>query len=308
MGNSRVARKIKMATVDDLLGVPAEYAEAVLIEVDRIQQFKDNQFKVLDDSKMEDLVDSIKVNGVLNPVILRANDGSQYEMISGHRRLHASKLAGLDKIPAISKQMSDVEATIIMVDSNIQREELLPSEKAFALRMKMEAVSRQGARTDLTSGPEVQKLNSNSIGDKYGMKSRQVRRYIRLTYLLDELIDYVDKGRIGINIAVQISYFDKTVQEWIYQYVRDNGFIKTCQIDALKNYPAREINGHSTFIDVMIGALTNINDDRVVLSMKKLDKFFSSNTTKDMRVNTILKLLSDWYESEDDISIKAERR
>ena len=285
MGNSRVARKIKMATVDDLLGVPAEYAEAVLIEVDRIQQFKDHPFKVLDDSKMEDLVESIKVNGVLNPVILRPIDGGQYEMISGHRRLHASKLAGLDKIPAISKQMSDDEATIIMVDSNIQREELLPSEKAFALRMKMEAVSRQGARTDLTSGPEVQKLNSNSIGDKYGMKSRQVRRYIRLTYLLDELSDYVDKGRIGINIAVQ-----------------------TCQIDALKNYPAREINGHSTFIDVMIGALTNINDDRVVLSMKKLDKFFSSNTTKDMRVNTILKLLSDWYESEDDISIKAERR
>ena len=100
----------------------------------------------------------------------------------------------------------------------------------------------------------------------------------------------------------------QNLQEWIYQYVRDNGFIKTCQIDALKNYPAREINGHSTFIDVMIGALTNINDDRVVLSMKKLDKFFSSNTTKDMRVNTILKLLSDWYESEDDISIKAERR
>ena len=120
MGNSRVARKIKMATVDDLLGVPAEYAEAVLIEVDRIQQFKDHPFKVLDDSKMEDLVESIKVNGVLNPVILRPIDGGQYEMISGHRRLHASKLAGLDKIPAISKQMSDDEATIIMVDSNIQ--------------------------------------------------------------------------------------------------------------------------------------------------------------------------------------------
>lgn len=299
MGNSRVASKIKMATVDDLLGVPVEYAEAVLIEIARIVPFKNHPFKVLDDVRMDDLVESIKANGVLNPVLVRPIGGGKYEMISGHRRLHASRLAGLDKIPVISKQMSDDEATIIMVDSNIQREELLPSEKAYAFKMKMEAMTHRGQRNDLgTSRLEVAKLSAEVIGHEVGIGKRQVERYIRLTYLSDKLLGLVDNGKIGVNLAVEISYFDNTVQEWIYQYVRDNGFIKQSQVEAVKKYPARDINGHSTFIDIMIEALPRPKDKYLMLSMKKLDRFFSQNIPKDRRITIIYNLLSEWCENE----------
>lgn len=311
MGNSRVTNKIKLSTVDELLGVPKTCDETVLIEIDRIKSFKDHPFKVLDDERMDDLVDSIRTNGILNPIIVRPMGSGRYEMISGHRRLRASKHIGLETIPAISKQLSDEEAIIMMVDSNIQREELLPSEKARALKMRYDAIKKQGYRSDLTLCTECTKLDertSDSIGGLFGIKGRQVNKYIRLTYLSEELLSLVDKKNIGINIAAEISYFDATVQEWIYQYVRDNGFIKLSQVEALKNYPARQINGHSTFIDIMIDALPHVKNDNLVLSMKKLDRFFSENISKDKRINIILKLLSDWYEREDDINLKAEKR
>ena len=146
---TRSGEKIKMATLEELLGVPGEES-ASEVEIGRIRSFKDHPFKVIDDDKMEDLVDSIRRNGVLTPVILRQDGLNDYEMISGHRRLHAAKLAGLSSIPAFIRDMTDDEAVIYMVDSNIQREELLPSEKAFAYKMKLEAMKRQGQRSDLT--------------------------------------------------------------------------------------------------------------------------------------------------------------
>lgn len=301
MGSSRVASKIKMATVDELLGVPAEYAEAVLIEIDRIAPFKNHPFKVLDDERMDDLVESIKANGVLNPVIVRPTGGGQYEMISGHRRLHASKLAGLDKIPAISKQLSDDEATIIMVDSNIQREEILPSEKAFALKMKMDAMNRQGKRTDLvelenlTSRHDVAKFTGDVIGEEFGIGKRTVERYIRLTYLSDELLELVDKGKIGLVAAGDISYFDSEVQHWIYEYVKENGFLKPVQIQALKEYGNLENITQYVLIHTMNEALPKTKDTgRVALSGQKLKRYFPAGFSSRKREEIIIHLLEQW--------------
>lgn len=183
---SRVAGKIKLQSVDELLGVP-EIAGTQEIEIERIHAFPNHPFKVLDDEKMDTLVDSIRENGILNPVIVRPDQSGNYEMISGHRRLHAAKIVGLKKVPAIVKEMSDDEAIIKMVDANIQREEILPSERAFSFKMKMEAMSRQGSRVDLTCGTEfhksgdINKKTRETIGDEAGMTGRQVTKYIRLT-------------------------------------------------------------------------------------------------------------------------------
>jgi len=173
---SRVAGKIKLQSVDELLGVP-EIAGTQEIEIERIHAFPNHPFKVLDDEKMDTLVDSIRENGILNPVIVRPDQSGNYEMISGHRRLHAAKIVGLKKVPAIVKEMSDDEAIIKMVDANIQREEILPSERAFSFKMKMEAMSRQGSRVDLTCGTEFHKsgdINKKTIGTILdGIKSKK---------------------------------------------------------------------------------------------------------------------------------------
>lgn len=173
--NKRPGQQLKGLSVQDLLGVSGEES-AMEIDIRLIHPFKDHPFKVLDDDKMQDLVESIQANGVLSPVLLREAGRGQYEMISGHRRMHAAQLAGLETIPAIIREMSDDEATIIMVDSNIQREELLPSEKAFAFKMRMDAIKHQGT----TFGHDVQKWSHEDIGAESGFSGRQVNRYIRL--------------------------------------------------------------------------------------------------------------------------------
>ena len=212
---SRVAGKIKLQSVDELLGVP-EIAGTQEIEIERIHAFPNHPFKVLDDEKMDTLVDSIRENGILNPVIVRPDQSGNYEMISGHRRLHAAKIVGLKKVPAIVKEMSDDEAIIKMVDANIQREEILPSERAFSFKMKMEAMSRQGKRTDLTSDPVGPKLSGErsniELSSETGDSTSQIKRYIRLTSLVPELLDLVDEGKIKMRPAVELSYLDEDSQ------------------------------------------------------------------------------------------------
>ena len=169
---NRTGEKVKLASLDELLGVVNEES-AMEIEISKIHAFKNHPFKVLDDEKMQDLVDSVKLSGVLTPVLLRIDQNEEYEMISGHRRLHAAKLAGLTTIPAIVRELSDDDAVIAMVDANIQREELLPSEKAFAYRMKLEAMKHQGSRTDLTLRQNGTKLRADEIlGDQVGESAR----------------------------------------------------------------------------------------------------------------------------------------
>ena len=264
---SRVAGKIKLQSVDELLGVP-EIAGTQEIEIGRIHAFPNHPFKVLDDEKMDTLVDSIRENGILNPVIVRPDQSGNYEMISGHRRLHAAKIVELKKVPAIVKEMSDDEAIIKMVDANIQREEILPSEKAFAYKMKLDALKRTAGRptkenachngTHLRSDQEL----ALQVGDS----ARSIQRYIRLTELIPELLDYVDNKKIGLVMAVDLSYLDEQVQKWVYEYFKENGFLKPVQVEALKNYPNLSNVTQFSVISIMNDALPkkskeNLNPD-----------------------------------------------
>ena len=290
----RVAGKIKLQSVDELLGVP-EIAGTQEIELGRIHAFPNHPFKVLDDDKMETLVDSIRENGILNPVIVRPDQTGNYEMISGHRRLHAAGIVGLKKIPAIVKEMSDDEAIIKMVDANIQREEILPSERAWSLKMKMDAMRRQGSRTDLTCGTECQKLSSDEVGEAFGLKGRQVRKYVRLTELISELMDYVDMKKIPISMAVDISYFDEQVQKWVYEYIKDNGFLKPVQIAALKEQPNLSNASQYNVISILNGALPQKSSStKVSLSEKKLDRYFPPHYSAKQREEVIIQLLEQW--------------
>ena len=222
---NRSGEKIKLASIDELLGVVNEES-AMEIEISKIHPFKNHPFKVLDDEKMQDLVESVKINGVLTPVLLRMDENEEYEMVSGHRRMHAAQLAGLTMIPAIVRELSDDDAIVAMVDANIQREELLPSEKAFAYKMKLEAMKRQGVRTDLTLSQNETKLRSDEVLSKQVGESRaQVQRFVRLTEPIPELLDLVDNKKLQFTVAVDISYIDKEIQEWIYEYISDTGLI-----------------------------------------------------------------------------------
>ena len=232
--------EIKIDPMDELFGLPVPTEGSAMVRVRDIYPFKDHPFKVLDDEKMDELVESIKANGVLSPVLIRPRKPEPgFEMISGHRRLHASKKAGLDYIPAIIKEMSDDEAVIAMVDSNVQREEILPSERAWSLSMKMEAMRRQGSRTDTdaTCRTECDKLGTKTaeiVGESFGLKARQVQKYIRLTELIPPLLNMVDNKELPISMAVEFSYFTQELQEWLYEYHRQNKGIKPAQIKALK--------------------------------------------------------------------------
>ena len=295
MKKNDLREKIHLTSVDELFGL--ENAESSIeIEIDRIRSFKDHPFKVQDDDKMADLVESIKANGVLTPVLVRGNDGDGYEMISGHRRLHASKLAGLKKIPAFVRELADDEATIVMVDSNIQREELLPSEKAFALKMKLEAMKRQGQRTDLTSAQNERRLEAaDVVGESLGMSHAQVRRYIRLTELIPELLDLVDKKRLQFTCAVDISYFDKTIQKWLNEYIRENVVIKPIQIAALRECAEKENIDQEKMIMILHNALPGRTPaKKVVMNEKKLRKYFPEEYTSGQMERVIEALLEQW--------------
>lgn len=295
MKKNDLREKIHLTSVDELFGL--ENAESSIeIAIDRIRSFKDHPFKVVDDDKMADLVESIKANGVLTPVVVRGNDGDGYEMISGHRRLHASRLAGLKKVPAFVRELSDDEATIVMVDSNIQREELLPSEKAFALKMKLEAMSRQGKRTDLTLSQNGTKFRSaENIGTELGMSRNQVYRYIRLTELIPELLDLVDKKRLQFTCAVDISYFDKTIQKWLNEYIRENVVIKPIQIAALRERAEKENIDQEKMIMILHNALPGrAPAKKVVMNEKKLRKYFPEEYTSGQMERVIEALLEQW--------------
>ena len=295
----RVAGKIKLQSVDELLGVP-EIAGTQEIEIGRIHSFPNHPFKVLDDDKMETLVDSIRENGILNPVIVRPDQTGDYEMISGHRRLHAAGIVGLVKIPAIVKEMSDDEAIIKMVDANIQREEILPSERAWSLKMKMDAMRRQGARVDVdeTCGNDCHKLGTKTaeiVGESVGLKGRQVRNYVRLTHLIPELLELIDSKKLQFVLGVDISYFDKQIQQWVYEYIKDNGFLKPVQIAALKEQPNLANTTQYHVISILNGALPQKSSSaKVSLSEKKLDKYFPPHYSAKQREDVIIQLLEQW--------------
>lgn len=299
---NRTGEKVKLASLDELLGVVNEES-AMEIEISKIHAFKNHPFKVLDDEKMQDLVDSVKLSGVLTPVLLRIDQNEEYEMISGHRRLHAAKLAGLTTIPAIVRELSDDDAVIAMVDANIQREELLPSEKAFAYRMKLEAMKRQAGRPKNNSGQNDQNLmgtvSRDILAKQVGESSKQIQRYIRLTELIPELLDLVDAKKLNFTIAVDISYIDKEIQKWIYEYIRDTGFIKPNQVSALREQlkigPVNQVGMLTIFNKCM---MVKNAPRTITFSEKKLTKYFPDTYTAEDMERVIESLLEKWMQEQ----------
>ena len=297
---SKSADKIKMPSIDELLGVSGEES-ATDIEISRIHSFANHPFKVLDDDKMDDLVKSIKQNGVLTPVLVRPDKNNSYEMISGHRRMHAAIKAGLETIPAIVRDIEDDEAIVIMVDANIQREELLPSEKAFAYKMKLGAMKRQAGRPPKNNSCQngTNLRSDEELGNQVGESARSIQRYIRLTELIPGLLDYVDKKRLQFTVAVDISYIDKEIQTWLFEYIKENGTVKAVQVAALRT--ALEVGPmtQAKMISILVNSQPGRKQEqKITLSEKKLRNFFSDKyTTEDME-SVILELLDQWKRGE----------
>ena len=266
------------------------------IPIDALHPFTNHPFKVLDDESMTRTVESIAQYGVLAPLIARPRpDGDGYEIISGHRRQYAAKLAGLDTLPVIVRQMSDDAAVILMVDSNLQREHILPSERAFAYKMKLEALKNQGARSDLTSSQVGMKLQAlDIVGQEAGDSRNQVHRFIRLTNLVPELLDMVDEKKIAFNPAVELSYLDESQQRDFLEAMNDTQNAPSLsQAQRLKKL-AQE--GHFSY-DVafaVMGEEKKDELDKVVIKNDTLRKYFPRSYTPKQMEDTIIKLLEQW--------------
>ena len=266
------------------------------IPIGELFPFKDHPFKVLDDESMQRTVESVEQYGVLSPLIARPRSEGGYEIISGHRRQHAAQLAGLDVLPVIVRQMDDDAAVLLMVDSNLQRENILPSERAFAYKMKLEAIKNQGARSDLTSGQIVQKskLSIERVAEDAGEGYKTVQRFIRLTNLVPELLDMVDEKKIAFNPAVELSYLDEAQQRDFLEAMNDTQNAPSLsQAQRLKKL-AQE--GHFSY-DVafaVMGEEKKDELDKVVIKNDTLRKYFPRSYTPKQMEDTIIKLLEQW--------------
>ena len=264
------------------------------IPIGELFPFKNHPFKVLDDESMQRTVESVEQYGVLSPLIARPRPEGGYEIISGHRRQHAAQLAGLDTLPVIVRNMDDDAAVLLMVDSNLQRENILPSERAFAYKMKLEALKNQGARSDLTSVQVAPKLSTEKIGEEVGMSKDNVKRYIRLTNLVPELLDMVDEKKIAFNPAVELSYLDEAQQRDFLEAMNDTQNAPSLsQAQRLKKL-AQE--GHFSY-DVafaVMGEEKKDELDKVVIKNDTLRKYFPRSYTPKQMENTIIKLLDQW--------------
>ena len=264
------------------------------IPIGELFPFKNHPFKVLDDESMQRTVESVEQYGVLSPLIARPRPEGGYEIISGHRRQHAAQLAGLETLPVIVRQMDDDAAVLLMVDSNLQRENILPSERAFAYKMKLEALKNQGARSDLTSVQVAPKLSTEKIGEEVGMSKDNVKRYIRLTNLVPELLDMVDEKKIAFNPAVELSYLDEAQQRDFLEAMNDTQNAPSLsQAQRLKKL-AQE--GHFSY-DVafaVMGEEKKDELDKVVIKNDTLRKYFPRSYTPKQMEDTIIKLLEQW--------------
>ena len=265
------------------------------IPIGELFPFKNHPFKVLDDESMQRTVESVEQYGVLSPLIARPRPEGGYEIISGHRRQHAAQLAGLETLPVIVRQMDDDAAVLLMVDSNLQRENILPSERAFAYKMKLEAIKNQGARSDLTSPQLAEKFRSDdAVAKDQGISGDTVRRYIRLTSLIPELLDMVDEKKIAFNPAVELSYLDESQQRDFLEAMNDTQNAPSLsQAQRLKKL-AQE--GHFSY-DVafaVMGEEKKDELDKVVIKNDTLRKYFPRSYTPKQMEDTIIKLLEQW--------------
>ena len=257
-----------------------------------LHPFEGHPFKVLDDDSMTETVESIRQMGVANPLIVRPDPDGGYEIISGHRRHHAAELAGLDTIPVIVRELDDDAAVIMMVDSNIQRENILPSEKAMAYKMKMEALRHQGRRTDLTSAQVAPKLSTEQIGEAEGISKDTVKRYIRLTNLIPELMDMVDEKKIAFNPAVELSYLKPEEQR---NFLEAMDYAQAALSQAQRMKKKSQEDGCS--LDDMCGIMDEVKKDdmgQIAFKTSDLQKFFPKSYTPKQMSDTILRLLEQW--------------
>ena len=269
------------------------------ISIDDLHPFTNHPFKVLDDEAMTRTVESIAQYGVLAPLIARPRpDGDGYEIISGHRRQYAAKLAGLDTLPVIVRQMSDDAAVILMVDSNLQREHILPSERAFAYKMKLDAIKNQGARSDLTSTHVAQKLSVEKVGDDAGVSKDTIRRFIRLTNLVPELLDMVDEKKISFNPAVELSYLDESQQRAFLEAMNDTQNAPSLsQAQHLKKMAQQGEFSYEKAFDVM-GQEKKSEKDTVTIKNETLRKYFPRSYTPKQMEEKIIQLLDAWQKKQ----------
>ena len=299
----RKGGNLTLASYEDIFSTEESRADAKLekvqeISLSELHPFKGHPFKVLDDEAMQKTVESIEQFGVLTPAIARPRAEGGYELIAGHRRHHASQLAGKETMPVIIRDLDDDAAVILMVDSNLQRETLLPSEKAFAYKMKLEAMKRQGARTDLTSVQVAQKLNGKTsreiLGEQVGESQDQIRRYIRLTELIPELLDMVDNKKIAFNPAVELSYLAKDEQTNFLEAMEyAQATPSLSQAQRLKKFSQE---GRCSF-DVMCAILSEKKKDeqyKLVFKKEEIEPYFPSTFTPQQMQETVIRLLKHW--------------
>ena len=299
----RISEKVKLTSIDELLGVPVTNG-AEDIDIALIKPFKNHPFKVVDDTKMDELVESVIKQGVISPVIIRPNGDGTYEMISGHRRLHAAKRAEMKRIPAIVlTDLTDDEATIVMVDANLQREEILPSERARSFKMKMDAMRHQGTcRHDVDKLSAVDRKTATIVGEGSGMTGRNVQRYIKLTELLPELLEMVDKKQLSFVNGVDIASFDKEVQSYLLEYINKKGKIDPVQITALKKQDNLENLTPYTVMTIMKDALSQkTKSKKVSFTEKRLNQFFPEDYSASKREKIIIDLLTKWKQEQEEM-------
>ena len=269
----------------------------IAISIEKLHPFKDHPYKVMDDEEMEALTESIHTEGILSPLIVRPLEGTdEYEVISGHRRLHAAQRAGLSEIPALVYEISREEAAVMLVDSNLHREHILPSEKAFAYRLKADALNHRGERTDLTSGQLGPKLRSDEmIAEESGESRKQVQRYIRLTYLIPELLQLVDDGRIALTPAVELSYLPEKAQTYLLEEMRRNDCTPSLSqaIRLKKEYQAQTLTVPK--LCSIMGEEKANQKERLKIPMERIRKFFPKSYTPNQIEEAVVKLCENNY-------------
>ena len=295
------AKNISLTSLDDLFSTEEERSKDVVgsivnIPLSQLHDFPNHPFKVRDDEKMQETVESVKAYGVLVPAIVRQRPDGEYEIVAGHRRKRASELAGLNELPAIVRDLDDGAATIIMVDSNLQRENILPSERAQAYKMKLEAIKRQGERTDLTSRQVGGKLNTTaSVGEAAGDSERQVQRYIRLTELQPELQEMVDSGKMAMTPAVELSYLKPEEQSLLLETIEsEQATPSLSQAQRIKKLSQSGDLNEDSILGIMAEQKKPELSSNITLSGDKLKKYFPKSYTPAQIENTIFKLLDSW--------------
>lgn len=295
------AKNISLTSLDDLFSTEEERSKDVIgtivnIPLSQLHDFPNHPFKVRDDEKMQETVESVKAYGVLVPAIVRQRTDGEYEIVSGHRRKRASELAGLSQLPAIVRDLDDDAATIIMVDSNLQRENILPSERAQAYKMKLEAIKRQGERRDLTSPQVAAKFRADDeVAKTAGVSGDTVRRFIRLTELQPELQELVDTGKMAMTPAVELSYLKPKEQELLLETIdSEQATPSLSQAQRMKKLSQTGELNEDTMLSIMSEQKKPELSSNITLSGERLKKYFPKSYTPAQIENTIFKLLDSW--------------